>query len=271
VTALAAYAPTLLAVRAAIGPDLRALALFGSCLSPRTRRAGSIPDLFASVDDLDGVLGRLGVGVLGRWAARVLPPITLAFRGPGGTPLAKLNLIDPTTLAAALAARRDLYLAARLGKRVELAYARDAVCHDELEVAQSLAARTMAEVALLGRPRRWSRQHAIERCVTVSYEAEPRPETPTKVRALFDAFAAHYVARFGALVDAVAAERGLVLVDDAFVDERSSAVRAREARSLRRLLFRSRLRMMARWPKQALVYRGWLPYLVQKIRRARLA
>jgi hypothetical protein len=42
-------------------------------------------------------------------------------------------------------------------------------------------------------------------------------------------------------------------------------VRAVEARALVSLLWRSRVRSVARWPKEMLLYRGWVPYLVGKL------
>jgi hypothetical protein len=205
-------------------------------------------------------------------AARILPPITLSFRSPtDGAPLAKLNLIEPKVLERELTALRDLYLAGRLSKRVEIVYAADAACERELTALLDRAAMAMVGVALLAPPPRIAIATVIERCVKISYEAEPRPERAHKVQALFDAHAAHYHERYRPLDEAEAKRRGLIAAGDDLVDARGRVARRREARSLFYTLWRSRLRMVPRWPKQALVYRGWLPYLLQKLRRARLA
>ena len=55
---------------------------------------------------------------------------------------------------------------------------------------------------------------------------------------------------------------------EVMVDRRPDDVRAREARALARLLWRGRLRALARWGREPLLYRGWFPYLVGKLRRA---
>ena len=227
-------------------PGLRSLTLFGSTLSPLTRRPGSIPDWFAVVDDVDAALTWAGGGRLARWSARVLPPITVA---------PKLNLIEPGQLAEAFACRRDLYLAGRLGKRTELVFARDAACAAELDAAQVTARRTMAEVAQWGLPHDVPLEVVLRRCVSLSYEAEVRPERPEKIAALFDAFAGWYAETFGPLVGARAPKSARQL--DA------------ERRALDALLLRSRLRCIARWPKGMLAYRGWLPYLKGKLARSR--
>lgn len=227
-------------------PGLRSLTLFGSCLSPLTRRADSVPDWFAVVDDLDVALRWAGAGRLARATAWVLPPITVA---------PKLNLIERGQLAEALATRRDLYLAGRLGKRTEQVFSRDARCALELEGALASARATMAEVAQWGLPHDVPLEAMLRRCVSLSYEAELRPERPEKVSALFDAFARWYAEQYGPLL--------------ATRQPKAHGQLERERRALNALLRRSRLRCVARWPKSMLSYRGWLPYLWAKLRRAR--
>ncbi len=255
---------TFSAVRSALGGQLRSLVLFGSCLSEATARAGSIPDLFAVVDDLDDALKTLGVSAAGRLIAPALPPVTLAFDG-----LAKLNVVDVKTLTRELHTPTDLYLAGRLGKRTECVYARDASCRREIDALRETARRLIARVALLGLPRLTSLEAVLRRCVGLSYEAEPRPEKPEKIRALYDAFADWYPPRYTPLIAEHARAMGVVLAADALIDQRDDAVRAKEAKGLRRLIRKSWFRAMARWPKGVLLYRGWLPYLVGKITRAR--
>jgi hypothetical protein len=231
---------------------------FGSCLSPSTRRPDSIPDLLALVDDLDATLRALQQPRVVRGLARVLPPLTLAADG------AKLNLIEPSVALAELRARRDLYLAGRLSKRLEIVLARDRT----IDALVDEAVRAVVESAALGLPRRISLDDAVLRCLQISYLAEVRPEGADKARALHDAFPDFYRARFRPLVEAHARARGLAITRDAVVDDRPPAVRIAEARALRSLLLRSRTRAVLRWPKQALVYRGWLPYVIGKWRRA---
>jgi hypothetical protein len=60
---------------------------------------------------------------------------------------------------------------------------------------------------------------------------------------------------------------GIELAGDTLVDRRPSTVRRRHAGALSRLLLRSRARALLRWSRQLLLYRGWLPYLVGKLRR----
>jgi hypothetical protein len=237
-----------------LGPSLHSLVLFGSCLSPLTRRAGSIPDLFAFVDDLDGALARLGASALVRRAARWMPPTTLPLDGA-----AKLTLV---ALPVHLAAERDLYLAGRLSKRTEVLWTRDAALPAQLA---DEAARIVVEAAALGLPRRCPLDDAVLRCLQLSYAAEIRPERPAKARALYRAFPDYYAARFRPLLVACARARGVALAGDTLLDERPAAARASDERALRTLLRRSRARFALRIAKQALVYRGWPGYLYRKI------
>ncbi len=233
-------------------PGLRSLTMFGSCLSPLTKTPTSIPDWFAVVDDVGEALRALGHGAFARAVARVLPPAVV---------VPKLNLVSPQQLAEQLAVRYDLYFAGRLGKKTELVWARDALCAAQLDAATATARATMAEVALWGLPRQVPLEHVLRRCISLSYDAEVRPERPEKIVALFDAFAPWYREQYAPLL----AHRAH---GDVVIDDRTDAVRALERRALSRLLWRSRLRAVARWPKNLVLYDGALRYLAGKLQRA---
>jgi hypothetical protein len=250
-------------VRRVLGDNLRSLTLFGSCLSEQTERAGSIPDLFAVVDRLDPALKATGVGPLARAVAPWLPPATVAFQGE-----AKLNLIEAPTLERELRLRRDLCLTGRLGKRTLLLHARDAECAGELEAAQQAAQLATAELVLLAQPRSVTLGALLLRCVGLSYLSEIRPERPAKIAALYEAFADWYRTTYSTLLLARARSLGLAVSGETLVDARPDAERAVERRTLGVLLWRSRVRSVARWPKQALMYRGALAYVVGKLQRA---
>lgn len=251
-----AHAPRPTTVAAALGfdvPGVRSLAMFGSCLSPLTKSPTSIPDWFAVVDDVGEALRALGYGPLARAMARLLPPAVV---------VPKLNLVTSEQLAEQLFARNDLYFGGRLGKKTELVYARDAVCAAQWDAATATARATMAELALCAQPREVPLETVLRRCISLSYDAEVRPERPEKVRALFDAFAPWYREQYTPLLKH-RAQGGLV------IDDRPDDVRAAEARALGRLLFRSRVRSVARWPKNLVLYRGAVTYVLQKLKRAR--
>jgi hypothetical protein len=251
-------------------PGLRAALLFGSCLSPSTRKASSIPDLFAFVDDLDEALAAFGIARLARRMARGLAPATLALGAAGahGPPVAKLNLLTPAATGAALARLRDLTLAGRLAKRTRLLHQRDAGAG--AEVARLLAAATdaMARTTLLGLPRRIALADASRRCFGLSYRAELRPERQAIIDARYDAFAADYAARWEPRIAAAATAAGIEVAGGWLIDGRPAALRRGERWQLERLLWRGRVRSIARWSREPFLYRGWFPYLVGKLRRA---
>jgi hypothetical protein len=256
-------------VRARHGAGLRSLTLFGSCLTPATRRPGSIPDLLALVDDLDVALEHEGIGPVARVAARFLPPATVALRDRGRRDtVAKLNLVEPATAERALRAPRDLYLAGRLGKHTQALWVRDEACARERCTLLDAAATTIVDVVLNGLEPRCALEEAIRRCVAISYAAEVRPESPAKIEALQRAFAAEYDARYRPLLVDRARARGIFVEDDDLVDRRAPQAALVALRDRDALLSRSRIRSVARWPKQAMLYRGWLPYLAGKLRRA---
>jgi hypothetical protein len=126
----------------------------------------------------------------------------------------------------------------------------------------------VARVAVLGLPRVIPLAKVCRRMFALSYRAEVRPERQPKIDARYDAFAAEYQARYGPRLTAAAHARGIGAQGGCLVDERSDAVRRHERHTLERLLWRGRLRSLVRWSRQILLYRGWLPYLAGKLRRA---
>lgn len=250
-----------------LGPNLRSLVLFGSCLSDATKRPGSIPDAFAVVDALDPALDALNVSAFGRRVARFLPPATLRLEA-GGVAIAKLNVVDGATLARQAGGRTDLYLTGRLSKRTECVFTRDDAARVEIDGVRAAAREAVARLALIGLPRRTTIDPVLRRCVSLSYDAEPRPEKPAKIRALYDAFADWYPPRYLPLLYGRARSLGIRIDGESLVDERPDAVRQAELRGYRALVRRSWLRAAARWPKGMALYRGWFPYLVGKLQRS---
>lgn len=254
-------------------PGLRAAVLFGSCLSPVTRRSSSIPDVLAVVDDLDPALAAFGLSPFRRWLARPLAPVTVALRasgpaGAGGPVVAKLTLVTPVAARAALGRLRDLSLAGRLAKKTRLLFHRDAGAGAELARLLDQAADAMVRATMLGLPRCISLAEATRRCFALSYRAEPRPESPEQIDARYRVFAADHRARYQPRFIATARASGVDVCHGALIDRRPAPIRRRHRRALGRLLVRARLRAVLRWSRQLLLYRGWFPYLIGKLRRS---
>jgi hypothetical protein len=251
-------------------PGLRAVLLFGSALAPEIRRSTSIPDLVALVDDLDAALVAFDLTPLARRLAHLFPPITVALREPGAADtVAKVNLISFGAARASFVRPDDLSLAGRLAKKTRLLYLRDDRARDDTAALLAAATDVMALATTLALPRVVSLEEASRRCFALSYQAEPRPESAAQVAARYQAFAADYRERYGPRLAATARARGIDVAGDHLVDQRATSIRRLEARVLAWLLFRSRARTLARWARQLFVYRGWLPYLVEKLRRTR--
>jgi hypothetical protein len=250
-------------------PGLRAVLLFGSTLAPAVRRATSIPDLVAIVDDIGAAATAFCPGPIARRLATVLPPVTFALReADGPNTVAKLNVVSLAAARAALARPDDLSLAGRLAKKTRLLYARDARARDDTAALLAEATDVMVCATTLGLPRVVTLDEACRRCFALSYRAEPRPETGAQIAARYRAFAADYRASYGPRLAAAARMRGIDVVGASLVDRRPAAARRHDARALARLLLRSRARTLLRWSRQPFVYRGWLPYLAGKLRRA---
>ena len=258
-----------------VGPSLRVLVLFGSRLpqhSDPNDKAAGVPDLLAILDDdtLDAMLKRQRKPWLLRWAARYLQPTTLALWS-GDTIAAKLNLIERGALWRDLRQLPDLYLAGRISKVLQPLYSRHADGLWDLQDAAHLAARRIADWVLRDIQDRVDISTAVAHCVGLSYRAELRPEGPRKLQALRAQHGDFFRARFAPLLQEQAAAWAIRYdaADECFYDARDGHARLRDRWALRVLLGRSRLRSIARWPKQMLAYDGWWPYVIEKIRRAR--
>jgi hypothetical protein len=252
-------------------PGLRAVLLFGSTLSPKTRKPTSIPDLVAIVDDVGAAIPAFDPALplpLARWLARPLPPVTFALRETAsGDTLAKVNLVTFEVVRAALARIDDLSLSGRLAKKTRLLWTRDETARAETEALLDEAADVMARATMLALPRVVTLDEASRRCFALSYRAEPRPENAAQIATRYLAFADHYAASYGPRLASAARALGIGVAGDTLVDRRPASASHRAARALTRLLIRSRARALLRWSRQLLLYRGWLPYLVGKLRR----
>lgn len=252
-------------------PGLRAVLLFGSTLSVKTRKPTSIPDLFAIVDDVGAALPSFDPAPplpIARWLARPLPPVTFALREPAsGDTLAKVNLVTFEIVRTALARIDDLSLAGRLAKKTRLLWTRDENARAETEALLDAAADVMARATMLSLPRVVTLDEASRRCFALSYRAEPRPENAAQIALRYGAFADHYLASYGPRLASAARALGIEVAGDILVDRRPASDRRRTGRALAQLLIRSRLRALVRWSRQLLLYRGWLPYLFCKLRR----
>ena len=182
-----------------------------------------------------------------------------------------MNLISFAAARAALARPDDLSLAGRLAKKTRLLHARDASRRATTPAALlAEATDVMARATTLALPRVVSLEEAIRRCFALSYRAEPRPEKPAQIASRYRVVRRATTApRYGPrLVAAAARARHRRSSATASSTAAPPPVRRRDARALTRLLLRSRARTLLRWSRQLLVYRGWLPYLTGKLRRA---
>lgn len=254
---------------ARLGDTLQAVIGFGSVLSPRLQKKGSIPDLLAVVDDVDDALRRLGEGRLVRALARVLPPIVVAYARGRGPALAKLNVVAADVAAREVEGGRDLYLAGRLSKPVALLWVRDAGAERAALDLHGMAIRRIAAETVLGLAGDAPLADVVTAAIALSYRAELRPEGGDKFTAIAAAFPEFYGQTLPALLREAAARRGFAVAGGVCRDVRAAATRAAHRGHARRLLRRSRLRVAARLLRQLVVYRGALAYVRGKLRRLR--
>jgi hypothetical protein len=178
-----------------------------------------------------------------------------------------VNVVSFASVRRALARPDDLSLAGRLAKKTRRLWTRDERARAETDALLAEAADVMARATTLALPRIVTFDQASRRCFALSYRAEPRPENAAQIALRYGAFAADYAATYGPRLASAARARGIEIAGDTLIDRRPATVRRRDASALTHLLLRSRARALLRWSRQLLVYRGWLPYLVGKLRR----
>ncbi len=252
-------------------PHVRAVLHFGSTRSGASPGRRSAHDLFVIVDDYDGfyraVHGRLArrpAAMLAR-LNRMLPPNVLHGVSPQGE--AKLFVLSERDLETAVGPRpRDHFVRARLAQDVGVAAAVDDAAAGR---AETLLRRTRERVVDWMRPfapPSFDGAALARRMLEVSYASEIRPESPGRVREVFEAQRAFLEPEYDAVARRAAAEGRLLREgDDRFAYPRPAG--ALERMAARAWLARSRARATLRWAKYVLTFENWLDYVAAKAER----
>ncbi len=256
---------------AAGAPHVRAVLHFGSTRSGASPGRRSAHDLFVIVDDYDGfyraVHGRLSrrpAALLAR-LNRMLPPNVMHGTGPDGE--AKLFVLSERDLERAVGPHpRDHFVRARLAQDVGVAAAADAAAAGRVE---TLLAETRARVVDWMRPfapPSFDGAALARRMLEVSYASEIRPESPGRVREVFEAQRAFLEPEYDAVAGRAAAQGRLLREGDGrFAYPRPAGAFERFAARL--WLARSRARATLRWAKYVVTFENWLDYVAAKTER----
>lgn len=232
-------------------PDgVRAVIGYGSWYVDGLRKPQSFPDVYLVVDDYD----RFHQNALHAWWNRIIPPNVYFVWSDGDghrEVRGKYNVISVADLERECGPRlRDVYNAGRMTKRVWVAWVRDEATRvwviDRLVAAHC----ALAPIALALLPDRFTPRDFSHELLGLSYRGEPRLEGWERVRALYDADAAHYGAVHAALLEAFAAATGMIGIagpDD--VHKRDGGAWRGLGYAAWRLLRRSRRRGFLRWPR----------------------
>lgn len=240
------------------GGTVAAVVLYGSCLLDESAAKRSEPDYFLVVDSLRAFHRSLG----GALAGATLPPSVyhLRVRTRDGERSCKASVLSSAQLVRETSARaRDLHQLGRFSKPLALVYARDDNAFRLVRDAQLSSLRTLAPHALASIERRFTEEEFLLALYGLSYRAEHRIIEPGKLRSILDADreAELHVARLLLTSIGVAADGEAFVRPDGIGDGALT----------RRLLARSRLRDLARWPKYLLTFDGWLEYVQRKMER----
>jgi len=252
------------------GSPLLAVILYGSCLSPVTRRESSIYDFFLICDRYRPFYRNRKLALFNY----CLPPNIFYFEltAPAFGRLAgKYSVTSLRDFRHETSARaRDNYHLGRFAKRVVIAYTREERIREELTDAILSAMEQNIRLTLPCLPGRFPRDEFVRTLLGMSYRGETRVDVDTKVEELFQAESEYYRQCYGDLLLAHLQEKKIGAEADGCYSLPEKSVR----RGYRRLwvrarLFQTRIRTYLRWPKYIITFDNWLDYLLSKLERSK--
>lgn len=199
--------------------------------------------------------------------ATVLPPNLIAFfpEGPGG-PVAKCMIISVDDFHRALSpAARDHFVKGRMVQRVVVLHARDLHVGARIQEDLALARRDVLRWAGPFVEQPFTAEDLAWRMLDVSYGAEVRPESGSRVQEVFEAQRETLVPAFRDVL-----ERAEM---DGEVERTGRGWRfptpptGWDRLGLRAYFLASKVRVTLRWFKHVLTFDDWLTYIQRKVER----
>ncbi len=261
-------------LREACGSNLSAVIFFGSQLVGTSPSAESAADLIVVVRDYMLFYRALGERLpaarhLGIITAlnRVLPPNIINLSDPGGMRAgAKCFIVDERDFRHAMSrAARDYFFRGRLSQRVEIVHARNARTREQVEEYLAMARRLTLDWVPLYLDGPFTVEEYCLKMLEVSYAGEIRPESPERVREVYEAQREFFRLVYGRILDDAAAAGLLVRAGDRYALAQPPSNERR--RHWRMFWVRSKARATARWFKYMLTFDDWLDYIAHKVER----
>lgn len=248
------------------GDSLAAVVFYGSRLSAFNQSQTSLFDFFLFADGYAPFYRRQRR----RDAAlnAVLAPNT--YYAKVGTGRCKYNVVSLEAFAREVSPRaHDLFHAGRFSKRVAIVWSRDDAATQALCTHLLSAMKTVVPLALSRLGARFTFEEFLYGVLALSYAAEIRVESDSKVAKILDAERAFYEELYGVLLRREV-ESGAVVFDaeQQCFAQAESTLASRRAQT-ERLLVRSRRRMYVRWFKYMATLDGWTDLLIEKVERTK--
>lgn len=196
---------------------------------------------------------------------RVLPPTQVRLARDSW--LVKASVVSMTALRRATSVRRkDQFLAGRLFQDVHVVWAINPVFAQGVKDAIESARRVTLDWVAPDLPERFDASVYVRQLFRTSFRFEVRPENRGRADALSNAQAARLVPIFAGVLEAMASEGEIARHQDSGY---ALGEPVSPARAFRRRVFLewSRVRAVARWPKHAVTFDGWLDYIIKKAER----
>lgn len=254
------------AIRARLGPATSAVVFYGSCLRKDTDEG--VHDFYAVVDDYRRALTS---GLLAR-ATAALPPSVFWIECPGanGTLRSKYALLEADDFARGAAPggfRTGIW--ARFCQPSLAAWVRDEAAREALveTCVQAILTAVGTLAPLLEGPT--TSEAFWQRAFAETYEREMRPESPKKIRALYEGDPPRYDQVLRAALAELEArgELGVRWSGERFEVTLPADQRAQRQRAWRRRRPLAKLVYVGQLLKTAFTFGDWLPYAAWKVER----
>lgn len=243
--------------------DVRAVVLYGSRLWDSTASPTSIFDFFVFAGDYRRFYRDRRDALLNLWLA----PSTYHLEVGGER--CKYNVVSLSDFARATApGARDLFVAGRFSKRVALVWAADEGAREAILRGALAAMELVVPLAVSRLGPEFTFDEFLGAALGLSYAAEIRVESDTKVARLLRAEEPFYRRVYGALLARYARSSGAIApVPGRGTWRQEEATLPARRRRTEALLRRSRRRMYVRWFKYMATLEGWTDLLLDKVER----
>ena len=248
------------------GDSLLAVVLYGSMISPKTRKPTSFHDFFTIVDSYTRAFRSIKDILLSKF----LPPNVYMgeIEFEGERKICKYNVISWDDFENAILAPQELFIPGRFSKRVYVAWVKERKFFKKIAQLCAEAQYFCLTWTIPLLDDAFDIEKLVKEVLSLSYKGEVRIESPTKVDEIFEADREWYLKVYSKLFEIYQREyegvvgevgEGVWKVIGEPIPSQQEAIH---------FLKISARKAMLRWPKGLITFKGYREYLEGKAQRS---